>query len=69
MEFTALENKLKKKEKKTEEETNADYSFPTPCYEQLITCEIVRNFLAAVIICTSQTIPSTFRELDHKHFA
>ena len=45
MEFTALENdKLKKKIK----EANADYSFPAPRYERLITCEIMRNFSAAV---------------------
>ena len=49
MEFTALENdKLKKK---TEEEINADYSFPTPRRERLITSEIMRNFSAAVSIC------------------
>ena len=33
------------KKKKTEEETNANYSFPTPCYEQLITSEIMHFIL------------------------
>ena len=48
MEFTSLKNdKLKKK---TEGETNADYTFPTPRYERLITCEIMRNLSAAVSI-------------------
>ena len=49
MEFSAL--KSDKFKKKTEEETNADYSFPMPRYEQLITCEIMRNFSAAVSMC------------------
>ena len=43
MEFPALEND---KLKKNEEETKADYSFPTPRYERLITCGIMRNFSA-----------------------
>ena len=33
------------------EETNADYSFPTPRHERLITSEIMRNVSAAVSIC------------------
>ena len=68
MEFTALENdKLKKKIKR---KTNVDYSFPMPRYERLIACEIMWSFSAAVSIIMrvtqSQTIASTFRELDHK---
>ena len=50
MEFTALENDKLKKNKKTEEETNAYYSFSTPRCERLITSEIMRNFSAAVSI-------------------
>ena len=50
MEITASENDQLKK--KTEEETNMDYSFPvyTSHHERLIMFKIMQNFSAAVSI-------------------